>query len=118
MSLSATFFVGFIVIKPSKFALPYTLGAMFSLGSSFFLVGPKRFASTMFGPTRRAASAVYIACIFCTLLAALWLHSGLLTFVFVVAQFAAYVYLMASYIPFGRSMLRGVSSRASSMAMT
>mmetsp|Transcript_3834 Transcript_3834/g.11127 ORF Transcript_3834/g.11127 Transcript_3834/m.11127 type:complete len:201 (-) Transcript_3834:499-1101(-) len=118
MSISSSFFVGMIVIKPSKFALPYTMGNILSLGSSAFFVGPTRFCSTMFNENRRVASAIYLATLFLTLVAALYLHSGFLTFVCVVVQFGSYLWLMASYIPFGRRMLQGVAGRATSLVMS
>ena len=51
-SFLSTFMVSMILIRPVKFALPYTLGALLSLGSTSFLVGPWRQLSSMFDPTR------------------------------------------------------------------
>jgi len=109
MSISSSFFVVSIVIKPEKFALPYTLGNLLSLGSSLFFVGPHRFFRTMFNDNRRMASIIYLSTLFLTLFCALYLHSGLLTFIFIFIQFGSYLWLVASYIPYGRRMLRSFS---------
>jgi hypothetical protein len=111
LSISSSFFVPMILIKPAKFAVPYTLGNVLSVLSSLFLVGPRRFFNTMFGEDRRAASIVYLTTLLLTLVAALVLHSGLLTFAFIFIQFASYMWLMASYIPFGRQMLASLSTK-------
>ncbi len=115
MSISSSFFVAMIAVKPAKFAVPYTIGNVLSLGSSMFFVGPKRFFRTMFNEDRRIATAVYLASLTMTLVSALYLHTGLLTFVLIIVQFCAYLWLMASYIPYGRTMLAGTARSAMSM---
>jgi hypothetical protein len=111
LSISSSFFVPMILLKPAKFAVPYTLGNVLSVLSSLFLVGPRRFFNTMFGEDRRVASIVYLTTLLLTLVAALILHSGLLTFAFIFIQFASYLWLMASYIPFGRQMLASLTTK-------
>ena len=102
----STMYVPMIVIKPSKFAIPYTVGNLMSMGSTGFLVGPGRQCKTMFDSTRREASAVFFASMFATLYFAFVRKSGIGTIVFVVIQLLAYAWYIASYIPFGRALLK------------
>jgi hypothetical protein len=44
----STLMLPFIVIKPHKFAVSYSLGNLLMMGSTFFLVGPKRQMQNMF----------------------------------------------------------------------
>jgi len=118
LSISSSFFVGMIVLNPAKFAVPYTLGNLLSLGSSMFFVGPKRFFRTMFGDDRRIATSIYLVSLGLTLFSALYLHAALLTFLLIVVQFGSYLWLMASYIPYGRTMLRGTANQAVSMVIS
>mmetsp|Transcript_18242 Transcript_18242/g.20624 ORF Transcript_18242/g.20624 Transcript_18242/m.20624 type:complete len:321 (+) Transcript_18242:121-1083(+) len=97
--------VGLVFIRPSKFAMPYTVGSVLSLASSLFFVGPKRFVRTMFDPTRRRSSIVYIFSLIGTLVTVLFLHSGILTLLLLMVQISSYLWLIASYIPYGRTML-------------
>mmetsp|Transcript_5923 Transcript_5923/g.6808 ORF Transcript_5923/g.6808 Transcript_5923/m.6808 type:complete len:302 (+) Transcript_5923:211-1116(+) len=100
-SLSA----GLILIRPSKFAFPYTIGSILSLGSSLFFVGPKKFAKTVFDPVRKMSTIVYILSLIGTLVTVLFLRSGILTFCMLVVQISSYLWLIASYVPYGRTML-------------
>ena len=95
----------FLVFNPAKFALPYTLGNVLSLLSTGFLVGPSRAVRYMCAPIRRVAACIYFGAIICTLVSALVLHKKLLTALFVVVQFSAYLWFIASYVPYGRTLL-------------
>ncbi|GBG33010.1 Vesicle transport protein SFT2A [Hondaea fermentalgiana] len=118
MSLSSSFFVPSIVLKPEKFALPYTIGNVLSMGSSMFFVGPARFFKTLFNETRRVAAILYLSTLVLTFVAAIYLHMGLLCFVLIIVQFSSYLWLMASYIPYGRNMLQGCTRRVFSFFMS
>mmetsp|Transcript_6004 Transcript_6004/g.11203 ORF Transcript_6004/g.11203 Transcript_6004/m.11203 type:complete len:205 (+) Transcript_6004:260-874(+) len=118
LSISSSFMVPALVFNPAKFALPYTLGNILSVASSLFFVGPNRFCATMFNESRRLASILYFTTMLGTLFAALILHSGFLAFILIVVQFASYLWLMASYIPFGRRMLSSAASRASAVVLS
>ncbi len=101
LSFSSTF----MIIRPVKFAIPYTFGSILSLGSSMFFVGPQRFCRTMFGETRRTASILYLLMLFITVFVAVYWKSSILSILCIGLQFASYAWLMASYIPFGRPIL-------------
>jgi hypothetical protein len=102
----STMYVPMIVIKPSKFAIPYTVGNLMSMGSTGFLVGAGRQCKTMFDSTRRQASSVFFVSMFATLYFAFVRKSGIGTIVFVIIQLMAYAWYIASYIPFGRALLK------------
>jgi len=95
----------FLVLNPAKFALPYSIGNILSILSMGFLVGPSRAARYMCAPIRRVAACIYFGAIIATLISALVLQKKLLTALFVVVQFAAYLWFIASYIPYGRTLL-------------
>jgi hypothetical protein len=105
-SCMSTMYVPMVVIKPAKFAIPYTLGNLLSMGSTGFLVGLKRQCKSMFDGTRMAASSVFFASMFGTLYFAFIMKSGIGTMICVVVQLLAYAWYIASYIPFGRAMLQ------------
>ena len=92
----STMYVPMIVIKPSKFAIPYTVGNLMSMGSTGFLVGPGRQCKTMFDSTRRQASSVFFVSMFATLYFAFVRKSGIGTIVFVIIQLMAYAWYIAS----------------------
>jgi len=94
-----------LVLNPAKFALPYSIGNILSILSMGFLVGPSRAARYMCAPIRRVAACIYFGAIIATLISALVLQKKLLTALFVVVQFAAYLWFIASYIPYGRTLL-------------
>jgi hypothetical protein len=95
----------FLVLNPVKFALPYTLGNILSLMATAFLIGPRRLVRYMCAPVRYIAACIYIGALIATLVSALYLKKGALTLLFVVVQFGAYLWFVASYIPYGRTML-------------
>jgi len=103
-SLIAIFFVGSIVIRPSAFAVPYTLGNICALGSTMFLMGPWRQIKNMFNPTRLIATLVYLGALALTLYAAFGLKSAILVLLAVIIQFCALVWYSLSYIPYARTL--------------
>src|SRR5690349_18895306 len=56
---------------PERFALPYALGAICSLASTFFLMGPVKQCKSMFESKRIVATIVYLLSIVFTLVMAL-----------------------------------------------
>jgi len=110
-SLMSTFFVAGIVVRPAKFALPYTFGNLLSIGSTGFLIGPKAQCQSMFGESRRAASLIYFASMALTLYSAFELRRVLPTLISVVIQFCAFLWYSLSYIPFGRSLIKSCFSK-------
>lgn len=101
-----------ILGQPLRFAVLYSMGNLTSLCSTLFLVGPKRQYRNMTNPARRISAAIYITCLFGTLLTACispelsWLIIAL-----VAIQWGALLWYTLSYIPFGRRMARSLASR-------
>jgi len=100
----STLMLPMIVIKPHKFAVSYSLGNLLMLGSTAFLVGPKKQIQNMCQGHRALASCSYIGAMFGTIYAALWLRISLIVIVCIGVQFAALFWYSISYIPFGRQL--------------
>jgi len=103
-SMISTMYVPLIALSPSKFAIPYTIGNLLSIGSTGFLVGPWRQIKSMFEPKRIAASGIYLLSMVGTLVFALYFHWGLPTIACVIVQFCSFFWYASSYIPFGQEM--------------
>lgn len=97
---------GLLLGNPRPFAVKYTIGNLLSLGSSSFLVGPAKQCRDMLAPERFLASAIYFATLFGTLFSAFWLKVQIVTFAFVLVQFAALTWYMLSYVPYGQACLK------------
>ncbi|KAB2618927.1 vesicle transport protein SFT2B [Pyrus ussuriensis x Pyrus communis] len=97
-----------VFFHPIKFAITFTLGNLLSLGSTAFLIGPKRQVSMMLDPVRIYATAVYLASIVIALFCALYVHNKLLTLLAILLEFGALIWYSLSYIPFARSMVSKV----------
>eukprot|EP00808_Paulinella_micropora_P005616 g48621.t1 len=110
-SALSSLFVGMILIRPIKFAFPYTLGSLLSIGSTTFLVGPSRQLRTMFDPIRRWASMTYLTSLFATLYFAVIEHSGTLTLAMLAIQFMSFIWYSASYIPYARTVILSCLTR-------
>ena len=111
LSVISTMNVPSIVLKPSRFAIPFTLGNIISLLSMSFLIGFKKQCSSLFHKDRALASSVFIASMVGTIVASVILHSALLCFAFIIIQYSAYIWYCASYIPYGRSFLLGCGKK-------
>ncbi|KAJ6817827.1 vesicle transport protein SFT2B isoform X1 [Iris pallida] len=103
--LFCTFLSMLVFLKPIKFGITFTFGNMLALGSTAFLIGPKRQVVMMLDPVRIYATAMYIASIIIALFCALYVHNRLLTLLAIILEFTALVWYSLSYIPFARSMV-------------
>ncbi|RDX71904.1 Vesicle transport protein SFT2B [Mucuna pruriens] len=103
--LTCTLLSMLVFFKPIKFAIAFTLGNLLSLGSTAFLIGPKRQFTMMLDPVRIYATAIYIASMIIALFCALYVHNKLLTLLAIILEFGALVWYSLSYIPFARSMV-------------
>ncbi|KAI9209711.1 vesicle transport protein SFT2B [Polychytrium aggregatum] len=103
-----SFFASFLLWTGgfTAFAVLYTLGNIISLVGTGFLVGFARQFKQMFDPVRLTTSIVFIATMVFTLVAALVLHSFILTLVSFIVQFLALFWYCASYIPFLRDIIK------------
>ena len=90
--------------KPEKFALLYTFGNIFSICGTFFLMGPLAQFKKMIDPVRRNTSLVFVFSLIMTLICVYVIHAKILTLVFLIIQFGAYVWYCLSYIPWGREI--------------
>ncbi|KAH7670784.1 Vesicle transport protein SFT2 protein [Dioscorea alata] len=94
-----------VFFNPIKFGITFTFGNLLALGSTAFLIGPKRQLDMMLDPVRIYATAIYFASIVIALLCALYVHNKLLTLLAIILEFGALVWYSLSYIPFARSMV-------------
>ncbi|KAF4359115.1 hypothetical protein F8388_005224 [Cannabis sativa] len=81
--LACTLLSMLVFFNPIKFGIAFTLGNLLALGSTGFLIGPKRQVTMMLDPVRIYATAIYLASI-------------------IIALYSL------SYIPFARSMVSKV----------
>jgi len=88
------------------FAAMYTIGNIVSLMSTGFLVGFAKQVKTMFAPVRWVASLVFIGTMIGTFLAAFLLGNFLLCLIMCIVQFLALFWYSASYIPYGRTIIK------------
>ncbi|KAI8991658.1 Got1/Sft2-like family-domain-containing protein [Mycotypha africana] len=92
--------------KFSPFAILYSCGNIISLFSLTFIIGITKQFKTMFAPVRFWATVVYIILLILTLALSIWLHNFPLSLVLVIVQFGALIWYSASYIPYGRELIR------------
>jgi len=97
---------------PERFAIPYTIGAVCSLLSSLFLMGPVSQLKSMFARTRVIATVVYLLSIVLTLVMALQVKSTIGVLFSILLQLCALFWYSISYIPYAR---RAVCSCCKSM---
>eukprot|EP00670_Eutreptiella_braarudii_P017201 CAMPEP_0174361608 /NCGR_PEP_ID=MMETSP0811_2-20130205/59989_1 /TAXON_ID=73025 ORGANISM="Eutreptiella gymnastica-like, Strain CCMP1594" /NCGR_SAMPLE_ID=MMETSP0811_2 /ASSEMBLY_ACC=CAM_ASM_000667 /LENGTH=224 /DNA_ID=CAMNT_0015498401 /DNA_START=32 /DNA_END=703 /DNA_ORIENTATION=+ len=93
----------FPIPSPVRMGFFLTLGNLFAITSTGFLVGPMRQLKKMFEKTRIVAALMFLLFMVLTLLSAIWLKSALLTIAFCLCQYCALVWYGLSYIPYGRT---------------
>lgn len=106
--LACTLLSMLVFLNPIKFGIMFTFGNLLSIGSTAFLIGPKRQVTMMLDPVRIYATAIYIASMIIALFCALYVHNKLLTLLAIILEFCALVWYSLSYIPFARSMVSKV----------
>ena len=93
------------------FAVLYSIGNVLALCSTLFLVGPVRQLKNMFDGTRILATLVFLVAIGLTLFAAFFFKDRttqvLLCLLFLIVQWAAFIWYSLSYIPFARNIFKG-----------
>ncbi|ETV89065.1 hypothetical protein, variant [Aphanomyces astaci] len=96
----------------AKFGILYSIGSLVSLCGSGFLAGPAEQVKSMANPVRRAATAIYLCSIvFVLVIAVTNPQLGLLILFLAMVQFGAAVWYNASYIPYGRKLLKTFGSK-------
>ncbi|KAI8100165.1 Got1/Sft2-like family-domain-containing protein [Halteromyces radiatus] len=115
-AFGACFVIGFILSLVSSliliggnvagFAILYSIGNLVSIFSLTFIIGIMKQVKTMFAPVRFWATTVYLSLLVVTLVLSILLHNFILSLILVIVQFAALVWYSASYIPYGREIIR------------
>lgn len=111
----ATLYIPVIVLKARKFALMFSLGSLFTMGSFSFLWGPCNHLQHLFSKDRLPFTSVYLGTLTATLYFALGLQSYMLTSVAAVGQVIALLWFVISYIPGGQTGMKFFARICSSM---
>lgn len=90
------------------FAILYTIGIVVSLVGTGFLVGFLRQLKLMFKPVRLFATIIFLVSVVLCIVFAVVIGNFVLTLIFVIIEFLAYAWYCASYIPYGRAMIKKV----------
>lgn len=102
-----------------QFGFFYTVGNLCSIGSSLFLVGPRRQLQVMCMPVRRVACCIWIGAMVLTLIIAFGFpRAGPLVMLLVIIQYCAMLWYGASFIPYGRAILKKCCARAAGQVTT
>jgi len=105
------FFLGvmfiYIAMLP-MFGLFYTIANIALLSSSFFLIGPMKQLQLMMRPVRLIATIIFLLALGITLWLALTGKSFVFIVIMVIVQFCAFVWYVASYLPFAQQTIKYV----------
>ena len=94
-----------IALFANKFAFFFTVGNVFCVGSTVFLVGVRKQMASMFEANRFQAASVYFGCLLMTLVSAVHWQSSVLAMMSCAAQLVALVWYALSYIPYARRVI-------------
>lgn len=115
--MAFTLFLPVIVLVPQKFAICFTLGCGFIIGSFFALRGPKNQFYHMSSRERLPFTLGFVGCMMGTIYVSMVLHSYLLSVFFSVLQVLALAYYAISYFPGGSAGLKFLTSSMTSSLM-
>jgi hypothetical protein len=101
MFMAFFLFLPVIGLFPQKFAICFTIGCIFMMGSFFALKGPKTQFYHMISKERLPFTAGFIGSMAGTIYVSMVLHSYILSVVFAAIQVLALLYYMLSYFPGG-----------------
>lgn len=99
-----------IITAPKKFVFFFTIGNLFSLLSTTFLVGVSAQFRAMFSAHRLEAAAMYCVAVILTFFFALVGRSSILCLISAIFQIACLLWYCLSFIPFARSFIRLLTS--------
>ncbi|KAM7499032.1 hypothetical protein LguiA_023446 [Lonicera macranthoides] len=108
--MAFTLFLPVIVLVPQKFAICFTLGCAFIIGSFFALKGPKNQFTHMTSKERLPFTLGFLGSMMGTLYVSMVLHSYILSVFFSVLQVLALAYYSISYFPGGSAGMKFISS--------
>ncbi|KAL8506908.1 hypothetical protein ACS0TY_017701 [Phlomoides rotata] len=112
--IAFTIFLPVMVLKPQKFAICFTIGCAFIVGSFFALKGPRGQLSHMLSKERLPFTVGFFGSMAGTIYVSMVLHSYVLSVLFSVLQVLALMYYAISYFPGGSAGLRFLSSSLTS----
>lgn len=115
--MAFTLFLPVIVLVPQKFAICFTLGCGFIIGSFFALRGPKNQFYHMSSRERLPFTLGFVGSMMGTIYVSMVLHSYLLSVFFSVLQVLALAYYAISYFPGGSAGLKFLTSSMTSSLM-
>ncbi|KAJ0406941.1 hypothetical protein ATCC90586_000202 [Pythium insidiosum] len=102
-----------------QFAFFYTVGNLSSIGSSLFLVGPARQLKVMCMPVRRVACCIWMGAMLLTLVIAFGFpKAGPVVLLLVMVQYAAMLWYGASFVPYGRTILKKCVGKAAGQVVS
>ncbi|KAL2247723.1 protein transport protein SFT2 [Sesamum indicum] len=112
--IAFTLFLPVIVLVPQKFAICFTVGCAFIIGSFFALRGPKNQFNHMSSKERLPFTLGFLGSMIGTIYVSMVLHSYVLSVLFSVLQVLALAYYAISYFPGGSTGLKLISSSLTS----
>ncbi|XP_040988441.1 protein transport protein SFT2-like [Juglans microcarpa x Juglans regia] len=115
--IAFTMFLPVMVLMPQKFAICFTLGCGFIIGSFFALRGPKNQLAHMSSKERLPLTLGFISSMVATIYVSMVLHSYILSVLFSVIQVLALLYYAISYFPGGSAGMKFLSSALTSSVM-
>ncbi|EYC33500.1 hypothetical protein Y032_0002g830 [Ancylostoma ceylanicum] len=104
LSIISSFCAGYLLLltKLNGFCIMSSIGAILSLASTCFLMGPVGQCKKMFDKSRWLASLFYVGFIALALVAGLVLENAPLALVSIGGQYVAMAWYSLSYIPYAR----------------
>ncbi|BBN16900.1 hypothetical protein MPTK1_7g10250 [Marchantia polymorpha subsp. ruderalis] len=108
--LAFALFLPVMALMPQKFAITFTLGCLFIMGSFFALKGPKAQLFHMISKERLPFTCVFLASMCATIFVSMYLHSYPLSLLFSIIQVLAMLYYVLSYFPGGTTGLKFIGT--------
>ncbi|KAL1332686.1 hypothetical protein HN51_061471 [Arachis hypogaea] len=115
--IAFTLFLPVMVVMPQKFAICFTLGCGFIIGSFFALKGPKNQLAHMLSKERLPFTLAFIGSMIGTIYVSMVRHSYVLSVMFSVIQVLSLGYYAISYFPGGSAGMRFLTSAFTSSIM-
>ncbi|KAF5727885.1 hypothetical protein HS088_TW21G00024 [Tripterygium wilfordii] len=112
--IAFTMFLPVMVLMPQKFAICFTLGCGFIIGSFFALRGPKNQLQHMTSEERLPFTVVFMVTMAGTIYVSMVLHSYILSVLFSVLQVIGLAYYAISYFPGGSAGMKFLTSALTS----
>ncbi|KAK3200079.1 hypothetical protein Dsin_023494 [Dipteronia sinensis] len=115
--IAFTMFLPVMVLMPQKFAICFTLGCGFIIGSFFALRGPKNQLTHMSSKERLPFTLGFVGSMIGTIYVSMVLHSYILSVLFSVIQVLSLGYYAISYFPGGSAGMKFLTSALTSSIM-